>query len=197
MRQRRGWNLVLSARFEDGERELAAAAEAWTALGRPGDALEAIAKQVGSLLSRARIGAAGELVHAHRDLAESLADDPESRVGLAWFMEVAGRAAFRSGDHERSIVWSDRALELAEPLRLDEVFVMALITKAAALVSSGRYREGHGPPDRRLRRRAVARAPPGPPAVRRQPRGRPRRDGRRERRWSTRSRGSRRPAAWA
>jgi len=142
MRQRLGWNLVISARFEEGEAELATAAAAWTALSRPGDALEAIAQQVASLLSRARIGAAGELVHAHSASAETLFADPDARIGLATFMEVAGRSAFRAGDHERAILWSDRALQLAEPLRLDEVFAMALITKAAALVSSGRYREG-------------------------------------------------------
>jgi len=143
LRRRRGWNLTLSTRFEEGEAELASAARAWTALGRRGEALEAVARQVGSLLSRAQIGAAGELVHDHRAAAEALFDDPEARVGLAWFMEVAGRAAFRAGDHERAIVWSDRALQVAQPLRLDEVFAMALITKAASLVSSGRYREGH------------------------------------------------------
>jgi len=142
MRVRRGWNLVLSARFEEGERELAEAVASWTELNRPGDALGAIARQVGSLLSRARISAAGDLVHAHRASAEALFDDPEARSGLAAFMEVAGRAAFRAGDHERAILWSDRALQIAEPLRLDEVFAMALITKAAALVSAGRFREG-------------------------------------------------------
>jgi hypothetical protein len=42
----------------------------------------------------------------------------------------------------RAIIWSDRALQTAEQLRLDEVFAMALITKAGALVSSGRFREG-------------------------------------------------------
>jgi len=142
MLMRRGWDLVLSTRFEEGERELAAAAEAWSAIGRRGEALEAVARQVGSLLSRARVGAAGELVEAHHASAEALLDDPAARVGLASFMEVAGRAAFRAGDHERAILWTDRALSVAEPMRLDEVFAMALITKAAALVSSGRYREG-------------------------------------------------------
>jgi len=154
LRRRLGWDLVVATQFETGEEELAAAAEAATALGDRGLALDAVAAQVLSLLSRARIAAARDLVDAHLAAAEaalgdpSLAagvtalDDPSLAAGLAAFAEAAGRSAFRAADPAAAILWSDRALQLAEPLSLDEVVAMALITKAAALASSGRLREG-------------------------------------------------------
>ena len=95
-----------------------------------------------SILSRARVGEAQEIVDAHRSQAEALMDDPEAAVGVAWFSEAAGRAAFRSATHADAVAWSDRALRLAEPLRLDEVVAMSLITKSLGLIYLGRYREG-------------------------------------------------------
>ena len=41
-----------------------------------------------------------------------------------------------------AVRWSDRALALAEPLRLDEIVAMALVTKASALVFGDHRREG-------------------------------------------------------
>jgi hypothetical protein len=52
------------------------------------------------------------------------------------------RLDFRRGRHQDSIRWADRALALAEPLRLDETISMALTTKGTAMASSGQHREG-------------------------------------------------------
>jgi class 3 adenylate cyclase/tetratricopeptide (TPR) repeat protein len=137
-----GWNLALATRFDDADEALAASAAAFVGLGDPGPALEARARQVLALLSRGQIARARELVATTWPLADGLEESVGARVGLAWFTEAAARAAFRAGDHEHAVVWADQALRLAEPLRLDEVCVMSLVTKAAALVSSGRVREG-------------------------------------------------------
>ncbi len=140
--RRMGWDLCLATRFEDGEHTLAQAQAASDALGDGGGALHAAALHVNSLLSRARIGEAQEMVDRQRARAEALMDDPGAVVGVAWFAEAAGRAAFRSGTHADAVAWSDRALRLAEPLQLDEVVAMALITKSLGLIYLGRYREG-------------------------------------------------------
>jgi tetratricopeptide (TPR) repeat protein len=52
------------------------------------------------------------------------------------------RLEFRLKRYAESIRWSDRALALAEPLRLDETIGMALVTKGTAMASSGQLREG-------------------------------------------------------
>jgi class 3 adenylate cyclase/predicted nucleic acid-binding Zn ribbon protein len=140
--QRMGWDLALATRFDEGELALAGAAAVWAELGDRGRALEAIARQVSSLLSRSQIGAARELVAAHLADAEALLGDPAAEVGLAWFSEAAGRAAFRAGDHQTAVLWSDRALPVAERQHLDELVAMSLITKAVAMTSAGRVREG-------------------------------------------------------
>ena len=43
---------------------------------------------------------------------------------------------------EEAIRWSDRALTLAEPLRLDEIVAMSFVTKGTALMYTGHRREG-------------------------------------------------------
>ncbi|MCJ7710735.1 MAG: hypothetical protein MUQ32_07860, partial [Chloroflexi bacterium] len=60
----------------------------------------------------------------------------------AIFAEAMGRVEFRAQRHDTSIEWCDRALRIAEPLRLDEVIAMALTTRGTALSHDGRAREG-------------------------------------------------------
>jgi tetratricopeptide (TPR) repeat protein len=69
---------------------------------------------------------------AERDRAEA----------AAIFAEAMGRVEFRAQRPESSVEWCERALRVAEPLRLDEVIAMALTTRGTALGHAGRGREG-------------------------------------------------------
>jgi class 3 adenylate cyclase/tetratricopeptide (TPR) repeat protein len=63
----------------------------------------------------------------------------------AIFAEAVGRNRFRTRQLAESVSWCDRALRIAEPLRLDGVIAMALTTKGTALASSttgSGHREG-------------------------------------------------------
>ena len=59
--------------------------------------------------------------------------DREEGETAALFAEAIGRIAFRNNEMEEAIRWCDRALALAEPLRLDEIVAMAFVTKGTAL----------------------------------------------------------------
>src|SRR6185503_11384514 len=74
--------------------------------------------------------------------AEALRDDPNAQGALAAFSEIYGRGMFRASRYAEAVTWSDRALALAEPMRLDEVIAMALITKGTSLEYLGHRREG-------------------------------------------------------
>ena len=74
--------------------------------------------------------------------AEALRDDPSAQGALAAFAEMYGRGMFRSGRYAEAVTWCDRALALAEPIRLDDVIAMALITKGTSLEYLGHPREG-------------------------------------------------------
>ena len=140
--QRIGWVAGLASRYDDAERSLTEAIAAWRAIGDRANALHATALLASAQLSAAQIARAQATLEAVRDEAEALADDPAAATGIAWFSEIYARAAFRAERYETAIDWSDRALRLAASLRLDDVLAMALVTKASAMVLSGRYREG-------------------------------------------------------
>ena len=140
--ERRGWTEALATRYDEAEAALAEAAGAWRDLGDRPAALHATALLAQVQLSAARIGRALETVEAARSEVEALKADPAAAVGVAVFSEAYGRAAFRSERYSVAVEWSDRALALAEPNRLDEVVAMALITKGSSLVHLDRYREG-------------------------------------------------------
>ena len=140
--QRMGWIEGLSARFDDAERDIGAAAAAWRALGDRASALDAIADLGQLQLSRAHIAQAVATLEAVMGEVDVLQDDAKAQAGLAKYAETVARGRFRSADYRDAVVWADRALALAEPLRLDEVIVMALITKGTALEYIGQHREG-------------------------------------------------------
>ena len=133
---------MLAGRSAAAEAGLAEAVAAWQAIGDRPAALHATALLGGLYLQIGQIARAGETMEPWVAEAEALADDPAAALGLAWFSEVMGRTAFRSGRNESAVEWCDRALRLAEPLRVDDVILMALITKGVSTVNLGRYREG-------------------------------------------------------
>ncbi len=75
-------------------------------------------------------------------LAAGAAEDRIRAEAAAVFAESVGRLRFRLQQHDAAISWSDRALQLAEPLALDGVIAMALVTKGTALGFLRRSREG-------------------------------------------------------
>jgi class 3 adenylate cyclase/tetratricopeptide (TPR) repeat protein len=142
------------AHYDEGHRSLEAALEAYAALGDQVGTIRAAARQIQLYLSSAQINTAMEVARPYREAAEALAtrhgsgpapigsDAAEAKEAAALFTEVIGRAAFRNQEMPEAIRLSDRALALAEPLRLDEIVAMSLVTKATALIFSGRRREG-------------------------------------------------------
>ena len=133
---------AISARFGDGERDALAAADAWRDLGDRVGALDAVTVFIQAKLSQAKIGEALAKMEEVAGEAEALRDDPSAQGALAAFAEMYGRGMFRAGRYPEAVTWCDRALALAEPLRLDEVIAMALITKGTSLGYVGHGREG-------------------------------------------------------
>jgi tetratricopeptide (TPR) repeat protein len=95
-----------------------------------------------------------EVARPFREAAEALAtrdrsrpdadglDAEEADAAAALFIEALARTAFRNQEMAEAVRLSDGALTLAEPLRLDEIVAMSLVTKGTALMFSGRRREG-------------------------------------------------------
>ncbi|MCJ7712804.1 MAG: hypothetical protein MUQ32_18460, partial [Chloroflexi bacterium] len=75
-------------------------------------------------------------------LAAGPSAERERAEAAAIFAEAMGRVEFRAQRPEASVEWCDRALRVAEPLRLDQVIGQALTTRGTALNHSGRAREG-------------------------------------------------------
>ncbi len=140
--QRQGWTTSFAGRINEGDAALVEAAAAWRAIGDRASALHATALVVSVRLSDGRITDAHATADAARAEAEALADDPTAAVSLASYWEVSGRAAFRSGRYAEAIWMSDRSLVLSDPMALDEVLAMGMITKGTALTYSGHHREG-------------------------------------------------------
>ena len=131
-----------SARYEAADRDLVAAQELATRLGDRAGAVEAAALRSSAYLSVGLIGRGLALAEETEADAEALADDPTARAALAAYAEIRARALFRAERYAECIPWTDRALALADPLRLDFVVAMALVTKGTSLTYLGRRREG-------------------------------------------------------
>ena len=140
--QRKAWIEGISARFDEAERDIRAAIDAWRTLGDRAAALGAIAMLGHFLLSRGQIAHAMSTLEGAIDEVEALRGDPGAQAAIATFAEMVARGMFRSGRNAEAVAWCDRALALAEPLRLNEVVAMALITKGSSIEYLGRHREG-------------------------------------------------------
>ncbi|HEY4189421.1 MAG TPA: hypothetical protein VGM28_03290, partial [Candidatus Limnocylindrales bacterium] len=145
---------ALRSHYDEGQQSLTAAVEAYTALGDQVGIIRAVGRRVLASLGSAQIATAMEIARPYREAAEELAardrhgssvaglDAVEGDAAAALFLEALGRTAFRNQEMEEAVRLSDRALALAETLRLDEIVAMALVTKASALMFSGHRREG-------------------------------------------------------
>ena len=140
------------SRYDEAQQTLTAAVDAFSALGDRVGVIRAVGRRVQAYLSSAQIASAIEVARPVREEAEALAtrdrseaegqDRAEANETAALFSEAIGRIAFRNQEIVEAVRWSDRALKLAEPLRLDEIVAMALVTKASALMNGGHRREG-------------------------------------------------------
>ena len=140
--QRRGWTALFSGRLEEGDASMEAAVTAWRAVGDRPATLHAIAQLAAGRLSGGQIARAQLTIDSGREDAEDLGGDPTAAFALAWYWEVSGRAAFRSARYDDAIWMCDRSLRLSDPLAMDEVVAMGLITKGTSLTYNGHFREG-------------------------------------------------------
>ncbi len=149
--ERTGFLQMLRSRYDDGQASLASAVAEYEALGDQVGVIRTAARRAQGYLSSAQIASAIEVVRPVRAAAEALANrddlvgnDEHREAGetAALFSEALGRIAFRSNEMEDAVRWSDRALALAEPLRLDEIVAMSFTTKGTALIYTGHRREG-------------------------------------------------------
>ncbi len=141
------------SRHDDGHQSLAAAVDAYTALGDEVGVIRATGRQILLYLNSAQIATAIEVARPFREAAEALAtrdrdrpaaggpDAEEADAAAALFTEALARTAFRNQEMAEAVRLSDRAMALAEPLRLDEIVAMSLVTKGTALMHV-RRREG-------------------------------------------------------
>jgi class 3 adenylate cyclase/tetratricopeptide (TPR) repeat protein len=133
-----------------GYGNIQAAIDAYDELGDRIGVLRATGLLIGEHLSATRIAdaekvAAGiaEELEALVSKAQDAADvDREAAETAALLAEVMARLDFRRQQFADSIEWADRALALAERLRMDETVVMALTTKGTTLAARGQFREG-------------------------------------------------------
>ncbi|MFL5678160.1 MAG: AAA family ATPase [Chloroflexota bacterium] len=149
--ERVGFLQILASRFDDGQTILAAAVEAYRGIGDEIGMIRATTRRSLGYLAAAQIASAAEVMRPVQETAEALAmrDDlisadanRDAAETAALFAEASGRIAFRSEDLAEAIRWSEQALVLAEPLRIDEIVAMALVTKGTSLIYSGHRREG-------------------------------------------------------
>ncbi len=146
--ERLGYLQVFTSRRDEAQLNLTAAAHEYEALSDQVGVIRAVARRIQSYLSSAQIASAIDVAKPVRDLVDGLtetldpAQAPEMSEAVALFAEAIGRTAFRSNDPTEAIRWCDRALALAEPLRLDETVASALVTKATSMTFANRYREG-------------------------------------------------------
>jgi hypothetical protein len=149
--ERTGFLLILRSQSAAGQERLAAAVAGYEALDDQVGVIRAVARRALAYLSSAQIASAIDVARPYRDAAEALAARPdligdddhrEEGEAAALFAEAVGRTAFRNNEMDEAVRWCDRALALAEPLRLDEIVAMAFVTKGTALQSTSRRREG-------------------------------------------------------
>ena len=149
--ERAGFLQVLLSRYDEAQLTLESAVAGYEALSDQIGAIRAVARRAQGYLSAAQIATAVEVMRPFRKDAEALAtrddligdeDHREAGETAALVAEALGRIAFRSNEMEEAIRWSDRGLTLAEPLRLDEIVAMSMVTKGTALMYTGHKREG-------------------------------------------------------
>jgi hypothetical protein len=99
--------------------------------------VRATADLAAALLVTAHIGAALAEMEPLVDAARTVGDD-----AAANFAAVRAQALMRSARNAEAVEWADIAIPAAERQQLDAIVAQALITKATALVSMGRRREG-------------------------------------------------------
>jgi class 3 adenylate cyclase len=142
---------ALHSDWEAGYANLLAAVDAYTTLGDRIGIIRATGLLIGEHLSATRISDAERYAASIADEMEALvagglergatADREAGEVG-AQLAETMARLDFRRQRFADSIRWADRALALAEPLRLDETIAMALVTKGTSMAANGQLREG-------------------------------------------------------
>ena len=131
-----------STRYDEADRDIVAAQGLAKDLGDNATVLLAIAIRAAILADHSLIAESLALIEGAGPDAEALDGVLVAREALAWYAEVRARALFRSERYDEVVPWADRALALGEPLRLDFVVAMAMITKGTALCFLGRRREG-------------------------------------------------------
>ena len=137
--------------WEEAFVTLRAAIEAYAALGDRIGVIRATTDLAVGYLGASHIADAAKVAEGIREEAEALVvaslnsrggtDDGAGGVAAS-FAETMARLEFRQQRMAESIRWADRALGLAERLRLDETVGMALVTKGSAMASAGQLREG-------------------------------------------------------
>ncbi len=137
--------------WEAGYANLAAAVDAYTKLGDRIGVMRATGVLVAEHMSAGRITDAekltaeidAELEALIASALEQHADaDREDLKAAALLAETMARLDFRRQHYADSVRWADRALALAEPLRLDETIVQALVTKGTSMGLGGQLRQG-------------------------------------------------------
>jgi class 3 adenylate cyclase/tetratricopeptide (TPR) repeat protein len=149
--ERIGWLQTLSSNWEPGYANLAAAVDAYNGLGDRTGVLRATGRLISQYLAAARVAEAEELAATIADDVEELvaralergaAADRDTGEVAAYLAEIMGRLGFRLRRFAESVRWGERAIALAEPLRLDEILAMAMVTKGTSMAFLGQRREG-------------------------------------------------------
>ncbi|HUQ43080.1 MAG TPA: adenylate/guanylate cyclase domain-containing protein [Candidatus Limnocylindria bacterium] len=149
--ERMGYLQTLHSDWELAFANLAAAAEAYVALGDRRGVIRATVRRFAAHLGSARIAAAAEIAAQIRDEAEALVESSVHDEALvdrgaaevaAIYAEGMARLEFRLTNMPETIRWSNQALLLAERLRDDEILAMAMVTKGTAATENGQLREG-------------------------------------------------------
>jgi class 3 adenylate cyclase/tetratricopeptide (TPR) repeat protein len=137
--------------WEAGFANLTAAVDAYAELGDRTGVLRATGIHIGELMAVGRITDAEKLTaEIDPELEALIADALEQRAdagredlrAAALLAETMARLDFRRQHYADSVRWADRALALAEPLRLDETITMALVTKGTSMGLNGQLRQG-------------------------------------------------------
>jgi class 3 adenylate cyclase len=149
--ERMGELQTFHSEWEAGFANLAAAVDAYSKLGDRIGVLRATGIHIGELMSVGRITDAEKLTaEIDPELEALVASALEQRADTgredlrtaAFLAEAMARLDFRRQHYADSVRWADRALALAEPLRLDRTIAMALVTKGTSMGLNGELRQG-------------------------------------------------------
>ena len=135
---RAGEILVYAGRPEDARPLLEQAIARLAAVGDRAGVIGASGMLGGMHISASQIGAGVELLEPLVAEAEALPPGPAA----ARFAEAWSRALFRSNRSAEALPWCDRAIALCEDAGLDLLCGHAVVTRASALLTLGRQREG-------------------------------------------------------